>query len=309
MEPITHALSGVVSSSLGIRQEFGSSGVIAFTTACMFPDIDSFISLMGKDLYLIHHRGLTHSVVFAPILALLLALFFSLFMKQIAFKNLFLLSLAGLGLHITFDLLNSYGTQILYPFTHKAYSFDMDIILDVWFFLPLLIAVILISIFTNNQRQIAAGILVILTIGCGIRFSQKAKAETLIKLNFYPQTEFGIIPGGWKAIYSPFYWRGVVSTPKDLRIYDINTFNERVVLIGNMEIFKGIEKYTKRSKLLKAFNRWSRFPYCKVNTDKDGLIIRCGDLRFVDKPDIFMVEVQLDNQGKAISEEFSFKRG
>lgn len=307
MEPITHALSGVVSSSLGIRQEFGSSGVIAFTAACISPDIDSFISLMGQDLYLIHHRGLTHSVVFAPILALLLALFFSLFMKQMAFKNLFLLSLAGLGLHIALDLLNSYGTQIFYPFTHKAYSFDMDIILDAWFFLPLLIGVLLISIFTNNQRQIAASVLVILTVGCGVRFGQKAKAESLIK-PLHPQTKFDIIPGSWKVIYSPFYWRGVVSTPKDLKIYDVNTLNKRVVLIENMEILKEIEKYTKKSKLLKAFNRWSRFPYYKVSEDKDGVTINYGDLRFVDKPDGFMAQVQLDSQGKVISEEFSFKK-
>lgn len=306
MEPVTHVLSGVVFSSLGIKQEFGKAGLIAFTTACMLPDIDSFIGLIARDLYLIHHRGLTHSVVFAPILALLLALVFNLFLKGVGLKDLFLISLAGLGLHIGLDLLNSYGTQIFYPFTHKAYSLDLDIILDVWFFLPLLIGTVLIYLFPYSQKQIAMAILIVLTVGCGIRFSQKAEAKNLIK-SIYPQSEVNIIPTGGKVIYSPFHWRGIIPTPNGLKIYDVNTFDKKVILVENLDPdHKGLERYIKESRLLKAFNIWARFPYYRVKQDKDGVTISCGDLRFVESPDTFLAHVRLDNNGKVISEEFSF---
>ncbi|MBU1486854.1 metal-dependent hydrolase [bacterium] len=307
MEPATHILSGAVFSSLGVKQEFGKAGLIAFTTACVLADIDSFIGLIAEDLYLIHHRGLTHSVIFAPILALLLALIFNLFMKEVGLKNLFLISLAGLGLHIGLDLLNSYGTQIFYPLTRRTYSFDMDIILDMWFFLPLLIGAVLIYLFSGSQKQIAMATLIVLTVGCGIRFSQKAEAKNIIK-SLYPHTEFNIIPSGFKAIYSPFHWRGIIPGPNGLKIYDVNTFNKKVTLVENMDSdHKELERYIKESRLLKAFNIWSRFPYYQVKQDKDGVTINCGDLRFVEKPNTFLAKVRLDNNGKVISENFSFR--
>jgi inner membrane protein len=138
MDPVTHALSGAlfarllcvrpirapmpheVAKVLAPAARFSSAwdhapghlapwqamGVAAVAAA--FPDIDALALLGGDFFYLRHHRGITHSVLLAPVWAGLIAFvgarsFAGTRERQGGWKALYGLALAGVLLHIAGD--------------------------------------------------------------------------------------------------------------------------------------------------------------------------------------------------------------
>jgi inner membrane protein len=81
MDDLTHALLGAVTAQLGFRSRLGRSAPWVAAAAAMLPDVDvSFprlLTLMGEHLQpldsLRYHRGITHSLLVVPVLALLVA--------------------------------------------------------------------------------------------------------------------------------------------------------------------------------------------------------------------------------------------
>ncbi|RMF88404.1 MAG: metal-dependent hydrolase, partial [Nitrospinota bacterium] len=120
-------------------------GMVILTTICSeFPDIDVFFSNGNPLQHLQIHRGLTHSILGASLLALLLAgVTKRWFLKERRFSTLYLASLGGLGIHIFFDLVTSYGTMLFYPFSKARLSFDTVFIVDPYIWLILLLPLLL----------------------------------------------------------------------------------------------------------------------------------------------------------------------
>ena len=51
------------------RQRFGVAASVALAVGAEAPDVDYILRFWDPDLYLAHHRGLTHSVLMAPVMA------------------------------------------------------------------------------------------------------------------------------------------------------------------------------------------------------------------------------------------------
>jgi inner membrane protein len=117
-------------------------------TACAlasnFPDLDLVLSpLLSKPLgYLLHHRGHTHTVLYALPQALLLAGLIWLLWPGVrrllagskASRAGFALALGiGFLLHILMDYLNSYGVHPFHPFDSRWFYGDMVFIVEPMF--------------------------------------------------------------------------------------------------------------------------------------------------------------------------------
>ena len=102
----------------------------AFVAGSVFPDLDVFFMLLGKRFYLLNHQGLTHSVILAPVYALLLSL--PLFYLPASDWSLaiFLAALAGLVIHITLDWFNTFRVMLFSPFSKKRFSLDAVFFID-----------------------------------------------------------------------------------------------------------------------------------------------------------------------------------
>jgi inner membrane protein len=109
--------------------------------ASNFPDLDLvFTPLLPAPLgYLLHHRGHTHTLLYALPQALLLASMLwllwpaarRLLKTSITARRGFVLSLAvGFGLHLLMDTLNSYGIHPLHPFDSRWLYGDLVFILE-----------------------------------------------------------------------------------------------------------------------------------------------------------------------------------
>ncbi len=136
MDPLTHALSGAVAArATAPKPNHDLPGpaarTAAGTTAALFPDIDVALRLVDPLFYLTYHRGITHSLIMAPVWALLLAILFSAVSRgRYTWSTFYGVSLLGLLIHIFGDLINEYGTQIFAPLSTQAFSLSTTFVVD-----------------------------------------------------------------------------------------------------------------------------------------------------------------------------------
>lgn len=152
MDNLSHSVVGLVAGEILHRAlpaetepEFERSRhrllLISCCLASNFPDLDLLLTpLLRPPLgYLLHHRGHTHTILYAFPQALLLALLTWLFwpaarrlLRQSAPARLGWALALGIGfaLHLAMDYLNSYGLHPFHPFdAHWVYG-DMVFILE-----------------------------------------------------------------------------------------------------------------------------------------------------------------------------------
>ena len=152
MDNLSHSLAGLavgelVHRSVAPEPEAASQKVrrrmllLACWAASNFPDLDlAFTSLLPRPLgYLLHHRGHTHTLLFALPQALLLAALIWLLWPAArrllaaslhARRALVLAITLGLLLHLSMDFLNSYGIHPFYPVDQRWLYGDMVFILE-----------------------------------------------------------------------------------------------------------------------------------------------------------------------------------
>ncbi len=133
MDTITHGLTGwlvarAVPSDSGRRE-----ATAAVVLGSLLPDADNVTSLLGSEMYLRLHRGISHGFAGIAVTSLLIALLLYRFGKWKDLKKLYLLALLGQLSHVALDLLNSYGTQIFQPFSDARVSFDLLFVVDLVF--------------------------------------------------------------------------------------------------------------------------------------------------------------------------------
>ena len=69
MEPVTHFLTGAVLSRAGFNRRTAYA-TLAMTLAAEAPDLDVLWGFRGPVAVLEHHRGITHTFLGAPFVAL-----------------------------------------------------------------------------------------------------------------------------------------------------------------------------------------------------------------------------------------------
>lgn len=136
MDTVTHGLTGwLIARALpdDWKGEHPGTATAVVALGSVLPDADNVASLLGSELYLRIHRGLSHSLLGVLFSSLVLALLFARIGKWKDTKRLFLLALLGQLSHIVLDLLNAYGTQILQPFSDARLSLDLLFVVDLLF--------------------------------------------------------------------------------------------------------------------------------------------------------------------------------
>jgi len=153
MDNVTHALAGALLAAATVqvveRRQGDTPATFrraAFTIGVVtaeLPDADLFYSGaslgMGKLGYLLHHRGHTHTILFALasaviVWALALAVSQALRRRPLA-RPLLALSAVGTLSHILLDYTNSYGVHPFWPIDRRWYYGDAVFIVEPWFWI------------------------------------------------------------------------------------------------------------------------------------------------------------------------------
>ena len=139
MDNLTHSFIGLAASKAGLEKL--SPGA---TTLCVLaansPDADIVALLGGRWTYLQHHRGITHSIIGALVLAIALPVAFYLGDLAIArlrkrrpkvkLAGLLLASIIATATHPFMDWTNNYGMRFLLPWSPRWSYGDFVFIID-----------------------------------------------------------------------------------------------------------------------------------------------------------------------------------
>ncbi|WP_192930101.1 metal-dependent hydrolase [Alkaliphilus pronyensis] len=130
MDPLSHALIGLSLHGLSQGPSLSNPATIGVIIGAIVPDLDIIARLKGDYVYLKHHRVETHSIPGIIGLSLITTYLLSFLYTSFAFKEVFIWTMIGALSHMFFDLLNSYGVAILYPFNRRMYSLNLIMIYD-----------------------------------------------------------------------------------------------------------------------------------------------------------------------------------
>ncbi|MDP2307715.1 MAG: metal-dependent hydrolase [Pseudomonadota bacterium] len=152
MDNVTHALIGVLLARAALPWVGSLRGALwAALLASEAPDIDLVLSPFFEDTrlgYLVHHRGHTHTLVGAALLALVCAAFARWRAPEARTVPLLGLALGAALLHVGADAWNNYGVHPFWPFENAWHYGDMIFILE-----PLLWLALLPLAFTTSLRR------------------------------------------------------------------------------------------------------------------------------------------------------------
>lgn len=152
MDPLTHALAGAVAASAVAGRQIGRRALAIGAVAALLPDVDVFIRSASDPLLAIeHHRGFTHSLVFAAVGGALAATPFLRRPERVWF---FLAATVAWLSHGLLDAATTYGTQLFWPFSRHRVGLDVISIIDPLFTLILLIG--LLAALATRRRLVFA---------------------------------------------------------------------------------------------------------------------------------------------------------
>jgi inner membrane protein len=177
MDTLTHALSGALLARATARDGQGvGRRVAAGFLACAAPDLD-FLWTSGSALdYIEHHRGVTHSLVLLPLWALGLSWLLAKIVREPGgWRALYGLSAAALALHIAGDLITSFGTLILAPFSDWRAAIGTTFIIDPWFS-GIIVVGLLFSAILRRSRIPSFFFLGLLAAYVGLQYVLKQQA-------------------------------------------------------------------------------------------------------------------------------------
>lgn len=151
MDNVTHSLAGLLLAESAVRlrasrpppsARVASVAAAAAVVAANLPDADLFYTGAGGDrlMYMLHHRGYTHTVIGVLIGAVLVwsvALLVLRWRSRQALERadaswLFALLIVSTFSHLVLDWTNSYGVHPFWPFDDRWYYGDSVFIVEPW---------------------------------------------------------------------------------------------------------------------------------------------------------------------------------
>jgi membrane-bound metal-dependent hydrolase YbcI (DUF457 family) len=137
LDNVTHSLVGLNLAHAFFKRRFPEA-VPTLLLSSNLPDIDGAVLFSSNPLAVTWRRTFGHSVLLLPLWALALAWLLRRHYRSSSLIALWLLCLLGAYTHIFFDLINSFGVVVFWPFSAWRPELAMVFIIDL-FMLALLV--------------------------------------------------------------------------------------------------------------------------------------------------------------------------
>lgn len=235
MDNVTHTLTGLMMSRAGLGR-LHPQAPLALLLAANAPDVDGVSIFGGVGPYLHYHRGLTHSIPFLPVMAVLPLLIVCGVMRGFkGWRRLYIVCLVGVASHLLIDSTNSYGVRLLLPFSPTWFHLDLNSLVDLWILGVLLFCWLLVYVVRLVNAEIGAkptsgrGLAIfalVFFIGFDYgKFLLHQRAMAILNSRSYD----GSLPSREAAFpidSNPLTWRGWIETPTFFRQFTVNIIGE-----------------------------------------------------------------------------------
>lgn len=185
MDSLTQAVLGAAIGEAGYRHRLGGRAVVFGAICGTLPDLDVIVGGVDPWLYLLHHRGVTHSLLTLPVAAVPIGALAAKLSGVGRPRDWIACAFWALITHPLLDVFTAYGTQLLAPLSDHRFAIDGVSIIDPVYTLPLVAATALAATrWRRLSRAVAAGALAwgLLWLGLGLGLGARAKAEGLARL-------------------------------------------------------------------------------------------------------------------------------
>lgn len=228
MDTLTHAISGAVLGRAvqGTRLAPPAHAATIGFLAAAFPDSDAVLQWLVDPLTFINlHRGLTHSLLLAPVWAVLIAVILGLLFgrrgrTRFGWRAVWPLAFMALVLHIAADVITSYGTQVFAPFSDYKAAYPTTFIIDFWF-----TGLLLVGLAVSWWRRSPVPARVTLVLLAGYVGFQAVLLERARDFGEHYARSAGLNGASVTALaqpLSPFNWRVVVAHGDDYHVTQVN---------------------------------------------------------------------------------------
>ncbi len=310
MEPITHLLTGGCLARTGLNRK-SALATATLVLAAEAPDLDIFTEFGGRVFGFEHHRGISHTLVGAPLVSVfvvgVLYVGHRLWRKYRPKPNavtprwgvLWLLGCLAALSHILLDFTNSYGVRPFEPFSYRWYSWDIVYIIEPVLWLILLGGLILPSLFGLVDREVGARskrprgrlgatiALVLVVVFWGVRdYEHRRAVAAMDALTYRGQDAVRI--SAFPYMLNPFRWYGVVETSDSYHLMDVDSLTPQVDPDGMVRVLRKPEETpttlaAKKSYFGRVYLDWAQYPMTEVEEvqlPQPAYLVRIYDLRY-----------------------------
>jgi inner membrane protein len=289
MEPVTHFLTGACIGRAGLNRRTAYA-TLAATLAAEAPDLDVLWSLGGPVVSFAHHRGITHTLIGAPVMAAAVTGFvwlldrFWLSRGRLKARDpqpvrwLWVYGsalIAGLS-HLLLDWTNNYGLRPFFPFNTHWYSGDLVFIAEPILWLLLVIALVIPALLGLADREVGArrtrfrgrGWAIFALAGMTAlwcwRWAEHAQARNLVEaaqVTPTPATRIALEP----YPINPWRWHAILETDSTWQTAEVDTRTGAVASDPRVDaLFKPAAtpatQFARRTPLGEVFLDWSQWP-------------------------------------------------
>ena len=294
MDNVTHTLTGLMLSRAGLnRGEKGAS--VMLMLAANAPDMDAYPFFYDNLTYLQVHRGYTHALVFAPVVALVPLLLVKAFTRTrftLTTLAMYFGCIAAVLSHLLLDWTNVYGVRLLLPFNAKWYRLDISNLIDPVIMATLLASVAIPFLVALVSSEIAgkksagpkrgwAWFALIAVLGYDTtRWLAHERAVSIIDAHNYrgaPAERVSVFP------VSLFRWRGVVEGDGFIYEVPIDMTAEYDAAGGHTEypaISSPAIDAARSTRTFQVFENFNQIPFWTLLPVDDQLRVELLDLRF-----------------------------
>lgn len=285
MDLVTQTVLGAAVGEVVLGKKAGNKAIFWGAIGGLIPDLDVLITPFYSEVDgLFVHRGFTHSILFAFLLAPLVGwIAYQMNKKKTnitKFEWMNLIFWAAFT-HPILDYFTTYGTGAFLPFNDYRVEFGTIGIVDVFYTLPIILALIIIMFLhrkTTFRRKLIVTIVTVTTIYLAGTVGNKLYMNTVFKNAFANQ---GFDYERYKTVPLPltnFLWMGIAETEEGYymglySIFDSTKPHDFIFIPRNEDM---LEPYSDNEELKKliVFTKG----YYHVGHDEDGRYL--ADLRF-----------------------------
>jgi inner membrane protein len=259
MDTTTHALAGYMIAKTGLSRDTGKWGTIAGVSASIFPDVDLVLSpFLSTESMLKYHRHLTNSAFLVIPFSLLLAGLFVKISGVRRFWTFFLICAVEILAHTFLDLITSYGTMILSPFSDYRFTLDWVFIVDLFLVSTFLFPMIALHMWKRRTQTLARVSVVLAALYISLCAYNHSWALSLAK-DYARQKDLAIeTVSSLPQPLSPFNWGNYILTEKKIYQGFTNLIGKKSKSIeGGNFLSHFLSRYQPIPQL--QYTQWDRF--------------------------------------------------
>jgi inner membrane protein len=317
MDNLTHSLTGLMLSRSGLNRWYPRATLV-LVIAANIPDIDILAIARGPLYYFEQHRGITHSIAAAPIMALLPVLLACAMGRTMrGWAAAWAISIIGVASHLLLDWTNVYGIRLLLPFSSQWFHLDLINLFDLLVWAVLLFGWLgpmmgkLVSGEIGAQPGTGRGLAIFalsffLVYDFG-RFLSHQRATEMLNSRLYrdgPPIRTAAFPS---AGVSPLEWQGWIERPEFVMHFTVNVLKEFDPTAGTT-IFKtppgpAIEA-ARQAAPVRVFLRFAQYPLWSVtpvDNPEGAHDVEVRDWRFP-----FGAQALVDSSNRVFSSSFHY---